>query len=215
MLKEMLNKEMELRMVEASNLNMFLKDYSSKGEEINIKFSNPLFLNIVYSYIPLYKIRRILKNDKIRTEITLLLYNKNISVAGLDLLKELVNITFNKSLETVICMIENLLSYCKKEKINDDRINGLYKTLDLNVYVFKANYPKLMNKFLSTIGFIKLNKDNEFEDSDYLKIVEAALDVLEQYDVLLSRILSTIADFNKIEKNCSNCNLEPKSAIRE
>lgn len=142
------------------------------------------------------------------------MYNKNISVAGLDLLKELVNITFNKSFEPVIYMIENLFSYCKKEKINDNRINALYKALDLNVYEFKANYPNLVNKFLSTIGSIKLNEKDKFEDSDYLKIVEAALDVIEQYDVLLFVILSIISDFNTIQKNCSKCNLEPKSATR-
>lgn len=229
MLKELLNKEMEIRMVDALRLNMFLKDHISttpinsfneinnditiKGEDIGIKFSNPLFLNMVYNYMPLYKIRKILKNDKVKTEITLSLCSNNISVAGLGLLKELLDITFNKSIASVICIIENLLTYYKNEKINDNKVNELYRVLDLNVYVFKAKYPQLVNKFLSTIGFIKLNENGELENNDYLKIVEAILDVMEQYNGLLRIILTIIAEFDK--PTYSNRNLEPESVIRK
>ena len=223
MLKELLNKEMELRSVEASNLNIFLKEYFNsvpsnnfasidsdiKTEDgvIKIDTSNPLFLNIVFPYTPLYKLKRILKNDKTRAELEERIRNtSNASLESLRILKEVLSNTYNKSIEIVLSMTENLLNNFKKEKGENNKLSELYKNIDTEVYEFKSKYPILVNKYMVTIGCIDDTKNNE--NNSYYKLVEAILEVIEIYDILLNTILSIIAEFGSSTSNKKEINYQ-------
>lgn len=230
MLKDILNKELELRSVEASNLNIYLKSYSNTipsinfasidsdintEAEIKIDISNPLFLNIVFPYIPLYKIKRILKNDITRAELEERLRNtSNVSIEALKILKEVLNSTHNKSIEMIIIMVENLLEYFKKEKGENIKLSILYKNIDEEVYEFKSKYPILLNKYLVTVGFSDDIKNNNKNDS-YCKFIEAILEVIEKYDILLNNILSTISDFDNFSNSNKNESYQVKELIKD
>lgn len=220
MLKEMLNKEMEIRMVESSSLNLFLKEFVNSipssnfasiasdiktENEVKIDISNPLFLNIIFQYIPLYKIKRILKNDKVKEEIEIRIQNSsNASLESLNILKEVLDSTHNKSIGIILSMTENLIGYFIKEKGESNKIYELYENIDSEIYKFKSNYPKVLNKYFATIdmmGMHNSDSNNTGKNDSYYKLVEAILEVIESYDILLNTILSIIAEFGSSTSN--------------